>query len=175
MLVGERPGRRREEDRMSTEQDAATGAGTVVVGVDGSAGSRVALDRALREGARLAADVTAVAVYAAPDPWAVELGSLAPDLAEVAKEVHAALSRTVDEAVAAAKEEGVHVPEVRLVAAPGSPADVLCRVARDAELLVVGHRGRSELATRLIGSVGLGVVVHATCPVLIVRAPEPSA
>lgn len=160
---------------MSTEHDAAAGAGTVVVGVDGSPASRVALDRALREGARLAVDVTAVAAYAQPDLWAAEIGSLAPDLAEVGRQVRAALEKTVEEAVAEARDEGVHVPEVRLVVEAGSAADLLCRVAHGAELLVVGHRGRGALATRLIGSVGLGVVVHATCPVLVVRAPESTA
>ncbi|PVZ09963.1 metalloregulator ArsR/SmtB family transcription factor [Actinomycetospora cinnamomea] len=166
-------GRRREEDpQMSTEHDAETGAGTVVVGVDGSAGARVALDRALREGARLGTDVTAVAAFSPSDQWAIELGSAPPDLEAVGERVRAGVQRTVDDAVAAAKGEGVDVPEVRVVADAGAPADVLCRVARDAELLVVGHRGRGALATRLIGSVGLGVVVHARCPVLVVRAPE---
>ena len=162
---------------MSLVNDAAAGAGTVVVGVDGSEHARVALDRALREASRMGVGVTAVTATTPPDLWAVEVGALAPDLAEVDREVREALQRTVDDAVAAAAADGVDVPAVRLLVGAGAPADVLCRVARDAELLVVGHRGRGALASRLIGSVGLGVVVHATCPVLVVRVPEtvPSA
>ena len=157
---------------MSLDRDAAAGAGAVVVGVDGSVHARAALDRALREAATLGVDVVAVTATIPPDLWAMELGAIAPDLAELDREAKAALQGAVDEAVAAARADGVDVPGVRLVVAAGSPADVLCRVGRDAALLVVGHRGRGGLASRLIGSVGLGVVVHATCPVLVVPAPE---
>lgn len=160
---------------MNEEQDAAAGAGAVVVGVDGSEHARVALDRALREASARGVGVTAVAATAPPDLWALELGAVAPDLAEIDSEVRAALQKTVDEAVSAAAADGVDVPPVSLVVRGGSPADVLCRVARDAELLVVGHRGRGALASRLIGSVGLGVVVHAPCAVLVVRGTETAA
>jgi nucleotide-binding universal stress UspA family protein len=51
---------------------------------------------------------------------------------------------------------------------------VLSRLSEVAALLVVGHRGRGAVATRLIGSVGLGVVVHAHCPVLVVRPVVPT-
>ncbi|MEJ2866136.1 universal stress protein [Actinomycetospora sp. OC33-EN08] len=151
------------------QDEPSVGTGSVVVGVDGSPGARTALDRALREAARLSAPVVAVMAYDPPDLWAMELGALPLDVAEIAREVQKNTQQAVDEAVARAREEGVTVGEVRVVAAAGSAADVLCRVARDAELLVVGHRGRGAFASRLIGSVGLGVVVHATCPVLVVR------
>lgn len=160
---------------MSAENDAAAGKGAVVVGVDGSEGGCVALDRALREGAHLGVPVTAVMAYDAPDLWAVELGALPLDVAEIGREVRRAAQDTVDAAVATARDEGVAVGEVRTVVGAGSAAELLCRVSRDAELLVVGHRGRGALATRLIGSVGLGVVLHATCPVLVVRPSEPAA
>ena len=46
--------------------------------------------------------------------------------------------------------------------------------ARNAELLIVGHRGRGSVRSVLLGSVGLHCVLHAECPVTIVppRADE---
>ena len=57
-----------------------------------------------------------------------ELGAQRPELAEVAVDVRALIGR---------------------------PAKVLIEQARDAELLVLGHRGRGEFASAVLGSVGL--------------------
>ena len=43
--------------------------------------------------------------------------------------------------------------------------------SHDAELLVVGSRGLSELASPFLGSVSLYCTTQAACPVLVVR-PE---
>jgi nucleotide-binding universal stress UspA family protein len=55
---------------------------------------------------------------------------------------------------------------------PGRPGEVLVDAAAGAALLVVGHRGRGSGV--LLGSVGLECVLHATCPVTVVR-PTPVA
>jgi nucleotide-binding universal stress UspA family protein len=47
--------------------------------------------------------------------------------------------------------------------------------AGDAQLLVVGSRGRGPVRTRLLGSVSAEVVRHATCPVVVVRPHHPGA
>ncbi|AFY77050.1 universal stress protein UspA-like protein [Pleurocapsa sp. PCC 7327] len=54
---------------------------------------------------------------------------------------------------------------------PGSPARTICQVAREwqANLIVIGHRGRSGLSEMLLGSVSNYVVHHAPCSVLLVR------
>ena len=44
----------------------------------------------------------------------------------------------------------------------------MCSAADGAELLVVGHRGRSATASRMFGSVGLHCVLRAYCPVTVV-------
>jgi len=49
----------------------------------------------------------------------------------------------------------------------GPPAEVLLRVAKEADLLVVGSRGRGGLRSALIGSVSLHCIQHAHCPVLV--------
>jgi nucleotide-binding universal stress UspA family protein len=58
---------------------------------------------------------------------------------------------------------------------PGAPAAVLVEQAQGADLLVVGNRGRGGLASALLGSVSLHCVLHAPCPITIVRpAPQPT-
>jgi nucleotide-binding universal stress UspA family protein len=54
----------------------------------------------------------------------------------------------------------------------GDAADEILAAARSlpADLLVMGSRGRSQLAGLLLGSVSQDVVPRASCPVLLVRA-----
>jgi nucleotide-binding universal stress UspA family protein len=56
---------------------------------------------------------------------------------------------------------------------PGLPAQGLCDLAREeqADLLVVGTRGRSCFANLVLGSVAERVLRDAPCPVLVVRNP----
>ena len=67
-----------------------------------------------------------------------------------------------------AKERGVDLESRVLV---GHPAEQILRLAADtgADLIAVGHRGRSPIREWLFGSTSRRVVSHATCSVLIVR------
>ncbi|MEJ2866134.1 universal stress protein [Actinomycetospora sp. OC33-EN08] len=153
---------------------AGLGAGAVVVGVDASPSARVALAAALREGERRGVPVLAVTAFDPPDLWGLDSAGLV-DVELVEREMRRVTTGIVDEVARDLRAAGTVVPEVRVEVAPGPAVSTLCLVARGAELLVVGHRGRGAVASRLIGSVGLGVVVHATCPVLIMRAGVPAA
>jgi nucleotide-binding universal stress UspA family protein len=53
----------------------------------------------------------------------------------------------------------------------GNPKTIIVEEARDwgAELIVVGHKGRSGLSRIVLGSVAEHVVAHAHCSVLVVR------
>lgn len=55
--------------------------------------------------------------------------------------------------------------------AVGQPADAIAARARamEADLIVVGSRGRGPLATSILGSVSAGVIDRAPCPVLVAR------
>jgi Universal stress protein family len=59
----------------------------------------------------------------------------------------------------------------------GRAGPELTEASAGADLLIVGHRGRGAVASAVLWSVGLHCVLHATCPVLIVRddAERPAA
>lgn len=51
---------------------------------------------------------------------------------------------------------------------------MLLRQSDTASMIIVGSRGRGELAGVLLGSVGLAVAARARCPVLVVRGDQPN-
>jgi nucleotide-binding universal stress UspA family protein len=61
-------------------------------------------------------------------------------------------------------------PTVDVVVEEGPTAAVLVRRADGAHLLVIGSRGHGTLPGLILGSVALRTVVHAECPVMVVRA-----
>jgi nucleotide-binding universal stress UspA family protein len=156
------PGGHGEEDtRMSTR-------GTIVVGVDGSDCSRAALDFALDEAVRRGAEVRAVAAAPEADYWATAYG-LSPDLLEeLTADLEKGTRSLVDEVVRARGAAVAEVPvSIRVVGGTAGP--VLVEQSRDADLLVVGHRGRGGFRSAVLGSVGLQCVLHADVPVTVVR------
>ncbi len=54
----------------------------------------------------------------------------------------------------------------------GKPASRIVEVAKNwsADLIVMGSHGRGKVQGLLLGSVSEGVLHHAPCPVLVVRA-----
>ena len=144
---------------------------TIVVGVDGSSGSRAALEYALDDAVRRSARVRVVFAFEEPEYWAVADGMSAPaPLGEATVGLEKATQQMVDE-VRAQRPELVGVP-VDVQALIGHPAKVLVEQSRDADLLVLGHRGRGEFASAVLGSVGLQCVLHAHGPVTIVRSRQ---
>jgi nucleotide-binding universal stress UspA family protein len=140
----------------------------IVVGVDGSSHARRALDVAVEE-ARRREDAVLVAVlaYAAPMPYGgMDAVVIPPLMVDVEREAWAELERAV-----------LCVPDdvrLELVAAEGSAGRVLTEMSTDADLIVVGTRGRGGFRSLLLGSTSHQVVSHAHCPVLVVPAPVPA-
>lgn len=147
--------------------------GTVVVGVDGSLGSRTALEFAIDEAARRKARLRVVAAARLPEHTAIGYGLPAPaSHAQIVDDVKATAQRTVDEVVATVPAAAAGVP-IAVVTRVGAPGEVLVEESQSADLLVIGHRGRGRVASAIIGSVGLDCVLHAACPVTVVR-PVPA-
>ena len=146
----------------------------VVVGVDGSPESREALRFALEDAHRRGAQVKAVTAYLSPEYWAASYGlSVLPTIEEVVEDnltvARDVLRTAVDDA------PGLSEVPVDVIALPGAPARVLVEQAQGAALLVVGHRGRGGFKSAVLGSVGMQCVLHATCPVTVVRPQQEPA
>lgn len=81
------------------------------------------------------------------------------------------VARDIEAMVVEALAGEPDLPKLDVRAVAGSPWQVLIEAASDADLLVVGHRGRGGLSSALLGSVSLQCVIHAPCSVLVVRDP----
>ena len=138
----------------------------IVVGVDGSKCSHSALRFALEEARIRKAKLRVVVVWHVP--LAAYGAGWAPPPPRLTEDSEAAAKEVLDEALRLAKEgDGVEIePLVR----EGQPADVLVEASAEAEMLVVGSRGRGGFRELLLGSVSQQCAHHARCPVTIVRA-----
>jgi nucleotide-binding universal stress UspA family protein len=138
----------------------------VVVGVDGSDESRAALRFAVREAHRRSTVLQVISAFESPEHWAAGYGvALGPSSAEVETAVLAQTQRAVDDALRGDPEP----PTTQVRAVAGGAARVLLEATRDADLLVVGHRGCGGFTSMMLGSVSLQCVLHARCPVTIVQ------
>jgi nucleotide-binding universal stress UspA family protein len=137
----------------------------IVVGVDGSAYGDAALRTALAEAEEHHGQVTAVFA------WQVPFSSF-PGLYDRAELEQAGMKFLTERVSAVAPSP--KVPVLPLVA-EGDPAEALVLAAKDANLLVLGTRGRTRLAGFLLGSVSSRCAAAAQCPVLLVKAPPGTA
>ncbi|HXV94098.1 MAG TPA: universal stress protein [Pseudonocardia sp.] len=149
---------------------------TVVVGTDGGAESAPAVTFALAEAARRDATLLVVTAVEEPPYWAVAYGMPAPLVGgEQRRKIAAAdADAQVGEIAEALGGRAADVP-VEIHAVVGGPVGALVEAARDADLLVVGHGGGGAVANLLIGSVAIGALLHAPCPVAVVPEPGTAA
>jgi len=147
--------------------------GTIVVGVDGSEASHEALRFAVAEARLRDARVVAVHVWTFIPPTPIGDPGMMPmpagDYPGQLEAERAAAEAELEGALAAAFPEGTP-GEVEARLAEGDAAEALVDEAEGAELLVVGSRGRSGIASVLLGSVSRHVVSHAPRPVVVVKA-----
>jgi nucleotide-binding universal stress UspA family protein len=133
----------------------------IVVGVDGSECADLAVEFAAHEAARWGALLHIVSAYEmTPDTgWVVV--PLEPFAENAAASVRAAISRVHElEPGVVTKGETIH----------GVPGHVLVNLSKGASLLVIGCRGRGEVASMILGSVSEHCLHHVrSCPVTIVK------
>lgn len=137
----------------------------VTVGVDGSRDSVAAVSFAL-EAAGASGSVHAVMAW-----WLEVIDGVVvttPESPQWSK-----LASRLDQTLAAAVGDGAQRhPDVtiRTDALRGKPAEVLHQTSQDADLLVVGSRGRGGFAGLLLGSVSQHMVTSSPCPVAVMPA-----
>ncbi len=139
----------------------------IVVGVDGSAGSREALEWAVKHAALEHAALTVLAVHeVAASAWTGNPIVLPADRTE---EEHGkqATQELVNKMIS--DLGGASPASVTVEGISGAPAQILVEASADADLVVVGSRGAGGFAELLTGSVSSKVVNHAACPVVVVR------
>ncbi|HEV2377202.1 MAG TPA: universal stress protein [Streptosporangiaceae bacterium] len=144
----------------------------IVVGVDGSASSRAALQWAVWEASLTGASVDAVIAWHYPVPaggYGFVPTAIYEDL-----DFSGAAQTVVDEMVASTIGPDSDV-NVRRLAIRGDPARVLLGAAQGADMLVVGSRGHGAFASALLGSVSQRCVHHAACPVVVIHGMAPAA
>src|SRR4051794_39948524 len=134
----------------------------IVVGVDGSPSSQVALRWAVTQARRTGARLQVLTAWEAPAVFGpapvVPYGELA-----------ATAGKVVSESVREAFDGGD--PDVAVVenVVAGHPAQALLDMSARAGLLVVGCRGHGTFTGTQLGSVSRHCVHHARCPVVVVR------
>jgi nucleotide-binding universal stress UspA family protein len=133
----------------------------IVVGVDGSEQSTVALRWAGRVAAATGSSIDVVGVWHVPMVygWAGE-----PDEWIPGADAEKCLTEAVDAVFGTERPAGL-----RLIVREGSAAERLLEQSEGALMLVLGSRGLGGFAGMLLGSVSASCVHHATCPVLVIR------
>lgn len=163
--------------------------GGIVVGVDDSPGARKALAWAVGEARLRGAALRVVHVHkreewagpvyfpsqhaaptapleAAGEPSRMELAGVLHAQEVLREAAYARAEALLDELLGEVGVAGVQVEST--VVQERHPADVLRELSSEAELLVVGSRGRGGFGELLLGSVTHALVLHATCPVVVV-------
>lgn len=141
--------------------ESARGTPRIVVGVDGSDGSKDALRWAADLARLLHARIDAVATWELP---AGVLARALPQSFSLEPEIQQVLDDSVSAVFGSDRPTGL-----RLKVLQGPAATTLVTVSEGALMLVVGSRGLGGFAGLLLGSVSARVAERASCPVLVVH------
>lgn len=140
----------------------------IVVGVDGSHNGERALRWAVEE-ARLR-DAELELVVAVPPARLFDAVTSATSREDLETSAESLMNRLLDEVVLPSVDTGGLTVHRTVRSADASEA--LVDAAADAQLLVVGARGRGGFRGLLLGSTAQQVVSHASCPVVVVVPEE---
>jgi nucleotide-binding universal stress UspA family protein len=143
----------------------------IIVGLDGSGHSQLALEWAMKEAAIRHAPLTVLTVDQAVAGYYRGM-AVDPEAPARTEEVRQAVQTETEKALAGL--EGPHPESVTVTAVHGFPVEELIKAASDADMIVLGSRGAGGFTRLLMGSVASQVAQHAHCPVLIVPPQDRS-
>ena len=135
---------------------------TIVVGYDGTEGSRAAFDEALRLAGEIGGDILALFAH-----YRVRTGGESQDLDA---DIYRLATAKLEEAAARAREVGVTIATDFVESKPAE-ALVAAAEACDARFIVVGSHGERPLKGALVGSTPNRLIHLAERPVIVVRDP----
>jgi nucleotide-binding universal stress UspA family protein len=135
----------------------------ILVGHDGSRDAETAFEDALDLAALARARLSVVSVASPPEP---------PTEVETRAAIESATGHYEKLFESLRRQAQERQVELRTHVLVGHPADQILKTAtaQGADLIVVGHRGRSAIREWVSGSTSRRIVTHAKCPVLVVRA-----
>jgi nucleotide-binding universal stress UspA family protein len=142
----------------------AGGPRPVLLGLDGSEHSAAAVPHALEAANVRRVPLRTIAVRYSPRPVA--------DAGHAGDQGYAEARQLLDQTLAAWRDTYPHVPVTAEIVYAPDVATALVDASADADLVVVGARGRSTVTCLVLGSVSRALVERARCPVLIIHAYE---
>lgn len=139
--------------------------GAVVVGVSEDDSSHSAIDFAVAEAVRLKRRLDVVHAWRVPTT--ISLENAWEPFTDVRDAHRAVLSDTT------ARIRATH-PRLRIreVLEHGPAAEIIVDAAHDADLVVVGSRGRGAVSGALLGSVSHDLLLNPPCPVVVMPHPD---
>lgn len=147
----------------------------VLVGVDGSAASKAAVQWAVRDAALHNRAITLVHVVVP----VVHTAAVSPEFAfpaeyfrwqeDTAAELLADARAAIEDSSDEAKSLTVHS-----VVLHGGAVATLVDLSKDSDMVVIGSRGQGAFSRALLGSVSTGLIHHAHCPVAVIREDAPA-
>lgn len=140
----------------------------ILVGVDGSASSKLAVAWAARDAAMRGAPLTLIHVLAPPVVMAFPETPMPPGYVEWQE---AQGKRVIQDAFTIVEQStgAAGPPQVGSETVIGSTVPTLVDVSKEAVMMVVGSRGHGWLHRSLMGSVSSNLVRHAHCPVAVIH------
>ena len=146
----------------------------IVVGVDGSSSSKVAVEWAARDAAMRNVPLSLVNVLDPPMATTVR-GFPMPMPPEFTQWQQDDGRTILDDAIKTVEDSTKQMGPVDVSSELmiGPPVPTLVDLSRDAAMVVVGSHGRGAMARLLLGSVSTGLVHHAHCPVAVIRDQDP--
>ncbi|MCB1858832.1 MAG: universal stress protein [Gammaproteobacteria bacterium] len=141
----------------------------ILVPVDGSENSLVALNLAIKLEKACDSELFILSVYREHRLWKASVSMVNPELTASTDDALEAYAKEVAEnSKKYALESGVK--KVRSFYMGGGPARMIVKFSHDhdIDLIVLGSRGLSDSESRLLGSVSHKVTSLAECPVMVV-------
>ncbi|MFI5776834.1 universal stress protein [Nocardia sp. NPDC051570] len=148
--------------------DPVAAAKSILVGVDGSESSVPALEFAFEEASRREVGLTALHAWSD-----VGLGMEVP-MVGWDDSIHQSEEVALAESLAGYQERYPDVA-VRRILVRDRPVDALMDESGNAQLVVVGSRGRGGFTGMLLGSTSNAVLHSVECPIVVVRHREASS
>jgi len=136
----------------------------ILISYDGSANGKKALEYGIDFAMHAGASLTLITVYEKVPDYLP-----APQRQEIVAWMMAEARRTAE--MGAEQARACNIEKINVEVQEGMPAECILAAAEthDCDCIVVGARGKSEMAGVLLGSVSDRLVRHAKVPVLVVK------